>query len=139
MQAGISTANAVNPMTEVMNQAHALRGRRIRALHLVRMSRTVVRKFNEPSTWPTQKMAIEAAHRTTPRPWPGPATAPTALNGAYCVHPPRVGPSPTKNDDTRTRKATKVTQNDIMLKCGNGISSAPTWMGKKKLPNAANS
>src|SRR5258708_14670524 len=41
------------------------------------------------------------------------------------------------NDDTRTRKATNVTQNDIMLKWGNGMSSAPTWMGKKKLPKAA--
>ncbi len=31
-----------------------------------------------------------------------------------------------------------VTQNDIMLKRGNGMSSAPTWMGRKKLPKAAN-
>src|ERR1700722_777973 len=137
MQAGINTANAVRPMTEVMNQAQALSGRRIRDIPLVRMSRVVVMKFKEPSNCPTQKMAIEEAHKITPRPCPGPDTEPTALKGAYCVQPPRVGPSPTKNDDTRTRNATNVTQNDIILKCGNGISSAPTWMGRKKLPNAA--
>src|SRR5579864_4465751 len=126
MQAGISTANAVKPMTEVMNHPQELRGSRIRDMPRVRMSRVVVMKFKEPNSWPTQKIPIDAAQSTTPVPWPGPDTAPTALSGAYCVHPPRVGPSPTKNEDTRTRNATKVTQNDIMLKCGKGISSAPT-------------
>src|ERR1700694_2008776 len=80
---------------------------------------------------------MEIIQRTTPRPCPGPATAPTELSGAYWVQPPRVGPSPRMNDDMRTRKATNVTQNDIMLKRGNGISSAPTWIGRKKLPKAA--
>ena len=37
----------------------------------------------------------------------------------------------TKKDDISTRKATKVTQNDIMLKWGKGMSSAPTWIGRK--------
>src|ERR1700733_48724 len=138
MQAGINTANAVNPITEVMNHAHALSGSRIRDMPRVRMSSVVVMKFSEPSNWPMQKRAIEEAHRTTPNPWPGPATEPTALRGGYCVQPPSVGPSGTKNDATRTRNATNVTQNDIILKCGNGMSSAPTWIGKKKLPKAAN-
>src|SRR3979411_269581 len=84
-----------------------------------------------------QKMAMEVIQRTTPKPRAVPATEPMAFSGAYCVQPPRVGPSPTKNDETRTRKATNVTQNDIMLKCGKGMSSEPTCMGKKKLPNAA--
>src|SRR5579862_3763317 len=123
MHAGIKTANAVNPMDEVINQAHALSGNRM--------------KFNDPSSWPTQNKAIDVIHRTTPNPWPGPEIEPTAFSGAYCVQPPRVGPSPTKNDDMSTRKETKVTQNDIMLKRGKGISSAPTWIGKKKLPKAA--
>src|ERR1700685_911806 len=126
MQAGISTANAVSPMTEVMNQAQALSGSRISDMPLVRMSRVVVIKFSEPSNCPTQKIAIQLAHHTTPIPSPGPPTEPIALNGAYCVQPPNVGPFSTKNDATRTRKATNVTQNDIMLKCGNGMSSAPT-------------
>src|SRR5579871_6947245 len=126
MQAGISTANAVRPMIEVMNHPHVLMGRRQRLRPLVRMSKVVVMKLSEPSNWPTQKIAIEVAHSTTPVPSPGPPTAPTALSGAYCVQPPRVGPSLTKNDATRNRKPTKVTQNDIMLKCGNGMSSAPT-------------
>src|ERR1700733_5715269 len=138
MQAGMSTANAVNPMTEVMNQAQAVSGSRIRDMPLQRMSRVVVMKFNEPSNCPTQKRAIDEAQRTTPKPSPGPPTEPMALKGAYCVQPPRVGPSPAKKDAIRTRKPAKVTQNDIMLKCGNGISSAPDWMGRKKLPNAAN-
>src|SRR5882672_8600509 len=137
MQAGIKTANAVRPMQDVMNHAHTVSGMRIRLIPFTRRSSVVVIKFNEPSSWPTQKMAIEAAQRTTPRPWPGPATAPTAFNGAYCVHPPRLGPSPAKKDEIRTRKATKVTQNDIMLNRGKGMSSAPTWIGKKKLPKAA--
>src|SRR5438105_1146699 len=123
MQAGISTANAVRPMIEVMNQAHALRGSRIRDIPLVRMSSVVVMKFNDPSNCPTQKIAIEVAQRTTPKPCPGPATEPTALSGAYWVQPPKVGPSPTKKEETRTRKATNVTQNDIMLKRGKGMSS----------------
>src|SRR5450631_3046703 len=82
-------------------------------------------------------MAREVAQITTPAPWPGPATEPTALSGAYWVQPPSVGPSPTKNDKIMTQKATNVVQNDIMLKCGNGMSSAPVWMGMKKLPKAA--
>src|ERR1700690_3282796 len=84
-----------------------------------------------------QQSAMEVIQRRTPKLWPGPATEPTELSGAYCVQPPRVGPSPMKKDDTRTRKAVKVTQNDIMLKRGKGMSSAPTWMGRKKLPKAA--
>src|SRR5258708_31275638 len=138
MHAGINTANAVKPMTEVMNQPQALSGSRIRDIPLVRMSSVVVMKFKAPNNWPTQKRQIELAQRTTPRPSPGPPASPIALNGAYCVQPPRVGPAPTKNDETSTRKATNVTQNDIMLNRGNGMSSAPAWMGKKKLPNAAN-
>ena len=125
MQAGISTANAVRPMIEVMNQAQAVSGRRMRDMPLQRMSSVVVMKFNEPRSWPMQKIPIDVAHRTTPIPSPGPPAAPIALRGAYCVQPPRLGPSPTKNPATITTKATNVTQKDIMLKCGNGMSSAP--------------
>src|ERR1700690_2543217 len=131
MQAGIKTANAVKPMTEVMNQDHALSGRRQRLIPRVRISSVVVMKFSEPSNWPMQKIAMEVAHKTTPVPSPGPAAEPTALSGAYCVQPPRVGPSLTKNEETRTKKPTNVTQNDIMLKWGRGMSSAPTWIGRK--------
>src|SRR5271165_348165 len=124
IHAGIRTANAVKPMMEVMNHPQALSGSRISDMPLHRMSSVVVMKLSEPSNWPIQKIPIEAAHRTTPRPCPGPPTAPTALSGAYCVQPPRVGPSGTKNAATITRKATNVTQNDIMLKCGKGMSCA---------------
>src|SRR5277367_1342046 len=115
MQAGISTAKAVKPMIEVMNQAHALSGSRIRDMPLQRMSRVVVMKFSEPSSWPMQKRPIEVAQRITPQPSPGPPTGPIALSGAYCVQPPSVGPSLTKNEATIGKKAVKVTQNDIML------------------------
>src|SRR5260221_8295649 len=137
MHAGMSTANAVRHIQEVMNHAQALRGRRIRLIPLTRRSSVVVMKFNAPSNWPTQNSAMEIIQRTTPRPWPGPATEPTELSGAYWVQPPRVGPSPRMNDDIRTTKARNVIQNDIMLKRGKGMSSAPTWMGRKKLPKAA--
>src|SRR5208283_650968 len=75
--------------------------------------------------------------RTTPVPCPGPPIGPTAFRGAYWVQPPRVGPSAVKNEAIRTTKPVHVTQNDIILKRGKGISSAPTWMGRKKLPKAA--
>jgi hypothetical protein len=94
IHAGINTANAVSPMHEVMNHAHAVSGRRIRLMPLTRRSSVVVMKFNEPSNWPTQNSPMEAAQSTTPKPWPGPPTEPTALSGAYCVQPPSVGPSP---------------------------------------------
>src|ERR1700694_640686 len=137
MHAGSNTAKAVKPMQEVMNHPHALSGRRIKDIPLVRRSSVVVMKFNEPSNWPMQNSAMEHAQRTWPSPSPGPALAPTALSGAYEVQPAMVGPSLTKNDKISTTKATNVIQKDIMLKRGNGMSSAPTWMGRKKLPNAA--
>src|SRR6202140_2194010 len=136
-QAGIRTEKAVNPMHEVINHAQVGRGNRHRLMPLARRSRTLGIKFNDPNSWPTQKMAMESAQIITPDPWPGPATEPTALSGAYWVHPPRVGPSPTKKDNSITQKATNVVQKDIMLKCGKGISSAPVWMGMKKFPKAA--
>src|SRR5271167_4279816 len=108
IQAGIRTANAVSPMHEVMNHAQAVSGRRIKLMPLTRRSSVVVMKFNEPNNWPIQKSAMEIIQRTTPRPCPGPDAAPTELSGAYCVQPPRVGPSPRKNDDIKTTKATKV-------------------------------
>src|SRR5450631_1903039 len=123
MQAGSNTAKAVSPMQEVINQAQAVIGRRISVIPLVRMSSTVEMKFNEPSNWPMQKIPIAAAQRTWPVPCPGPAIEPTALRGAYAVQPESGGPSPTKNAETRTQKAVSVVQKDIMLKCGNGISS----------------
>src|ERR1700757_1277164 len=103
IQAGISTAKAVNPMQDVMNQAHALSGSRHMLMPRVRMSRVVVMKLSEPSNCPIQKIPMDVAHRITPQPSPGPPTGPNALRGAYWVQPPRVGPSLTKNDDTRTR------------------------------------
>src|SRR5208282_5841838 len=130
MQAGISTANAVSPMIEVMNHPHTVSGRRHMLIPLVRISSVVVMKFSEPNNCPTQNKPMAIAQRMTPDPCPGPPAAPIAFNGAYWVQPPSVGPSPTKNDDISTRKPVKVTQNDIMLKWGNGMSSAPTWMGK---------
>src|SRR6202040_1115447 len=126
IQAGINTENAVSPMQEVMNHAHALSGSRLRLIPLTRRSSVVVMKFNEPSNWPIQNSASEVIHRTTPKPWPGPDDEPIAFSGAYCVQPPRVGPSPRKKEETRTMNAVNVTQNDIMLNRGNGMSSAPT-------------
>src|SRR5882757_8617504 len=130
MQAGIRTENAVSPMHEVMNHAQALSGSLIKLMPLTLRSSVVVMKFSDPSNCPMQNRAIEVIHRTTPKPWPGPDAEPIAFSGAYCVQPPRVGPSPRKNEATRTRNAVNVTQNDIMLNRGNGISSAPTWIGR---------
>src|SRR6202790_1448551 len=131
MVAGINTAKAVRPMQEVMNQAHTVIGRRAGVMPFVRLSSKVEMKFKAPSNWPIQKMPMAVAQRTCPVPSPGPAAFPIALSGAYAVQPASGGPSPTKNAEIRTQKATNVVQKDIMLKWGNGISSAPTWMGRK--------
>src|SRR5579862_1588978 len=131
MHAGISTANAVSPMHDVMNHAHTLSGRRIRLMPWQRMSRVVLMKFSAPSNCPMQKMPMEMAQKTWPVPCPGPATAPSALRGAYAVQPDRGGPCGTKKAAIEKQKATNVTQNDIMLMCGKGMSSAPTWIGRK--------
>src|SRR5258708_215850 len=131
MVAGIDTAKAVKPMEEVMNHAQAVIGRRAKVMPLVRISSTVEIKFNAPSNWPIQKMPMAVAQRSCPVPCPGPAAFPIALSGAYAVQPESGGPSPTKSTEIRTQKATNVVQKDIMLKWGNGMSSAPTWIGRK--------
>ena len=126
MQAGIKTANAMSPMTEVMNHAQVEYGMRASDIPFVRRSSVVVMKFNAPSSCATQNRVIETAQRVWPTPCPGPASLPTALSGAYAVHPDSGGPSPTKNAATSTRNATSVTQKDVMLMRGNAMSSAPT-------------
>jgi len=131
MQAGISTANAISPITAVMNHAQVENGMRASDMPLVRRSSVVAMKFRAPSSCATQKMAIEIAHSVWPSPWPGPASFPTALRGAYAVHPDRAGPSATKNEEISTRNATSVTQKDVMLIRGNAMSSAPTCRGRK--------
>lgn len=68
MQAGSRTANAVNPIQEVMNHAQAERGSRISDIPFARKSSTVGMKLREPSNCPTQKRAIEIAQRTCPVP-----------------------------------------------------------------------
>src|SRR5258708_27550883 len=121
IHAGINTANAVRPMHEVMNHAQAVSGSRIRLMPLTRRESVVVMKSEAPSNWPTQNRAMEIIQRTTPRPWPGPATDPTELSGAYWVQPPRVGPSPRMKDAIMTTKARNVTQNELMLIRGKGM------------------
>ena len=126
MQAGIRTANATSPMTEVMNHAHVAKGRRASDIPLVRRSSVVAMKLRDPSNCATQKIAMDTAHNVWPTPCPGPASLPTALSGAYAVHPDKGGPSPTKNAESSTSNASSVTQNDVMLIRGNAMSSAPT-------------
>ena len=82
MQAGSSTEKAMRPMTEVMNQAQVEKGMRASVIPLVRRSSVVAMKLSDPSSWPTQKMAIETAQSVWPVPCPGPASLPTALSGA---------------------------------------------------------
>src|SRR5207249_12120686 len=100
MQAGMSTAKAARPMQEVMNHAQALSGRRHRLMPRVRISSVVEMKFNAPSSWPTQNRAMEVDNRTTPVTSTGQDTDQTAISGAHCVTPPRVGPSTAKEAGT---------------------------------------
>ena len=82
MQAGSKTANASRAMHEVMNQAHVTIGMRDKVMPLVRRSRVVAMKFREPNSDAIQNTNIEIPHKLWPTPWPGPASAPTALSGA---------------------------------------------------------
>src|ERR1700741_3343562 len=120
--AGRSTAKANKPMHEVMNQAQVQMGMRMKVMPLVRRSSVVAMKLSEPRSCPTQNRAMEMAQRFWPHASPGPASLPTALKGAYAVQPEIGGPSGMKNAVMRTRNATKVIQNDIMLKRGKAIS-----------------
>src|SRR5712692_11617974 len=95
-----STGNESSASTAVVNHAQQVSGMRIIDIPRVRMFSSVVMKFKAPSNEPTQKIAILIIHRFTPAPWPGPATFPNALNGAYPVQPP-IGPTvplPAAND-----------------------------------------
>src|SRR5437879_8588376 len=110
MHAGIRTAKAMSPMTEVMNHAHVAKGRRASDMPRVRRSSVVAMKLSEPSSCATQNNPFDTAHSDCPTPCPGPASLPTALNGAYDVHPDKGGPSPTKNTEIRQRNARRGTQ-----------------------------
>src|ERR1700676_2078357 len=114
-QAGSSTAKAINPMHAVINHAQVDAGMRMRVMPFVRRSSVVAMKFNDPSNWPMQNMAMEIPHMFCPQPRPGPACLPTALRGAYAVQPESGGPSGMKNAVIKIRNATNVVQNDIML------------------------
>src|SRR5581483_3841143 len=59
--AGISTENAINPMTDVMNQAHVQYGSRANDMPFVRKSNVVAMKLSEPSSCPMQKNRMEKA------------------------------------------------------------------------------
>src|SRR5581483_11839758 len=130
-QAGISTAKASSEMHEVMNQAQLTMGMRAKVIPLVRKSKVVAMKFRAPSSEAIQNTKIDRPQRVCPTACPGPGSPPTALRGAYAVQPDNGGPSPTKNAETKMQNATKVVQNDIMLKRGKAISSAPIWIGRK--------
>ena len=60
MHAGIRTAKAAKPISEVINHAHTVNGMR-ESVTLVRISRVVGMKLRDPSNWPMQKIAIDAA------------------------------------------------------------------------------
>src|SRR4029079_18896706 len=101
------TGNESNASTAVVNHAQQVSGMRISDMPLVRMFRSVVMKFNAPSSEPTQKIAMLITQRFIPAPCPGPATLPSALNGAYPVHPP-IGPTvplPPVNDGPSAENA----------------------------------
>src|SRR2546430_16312497 len=83
MQAGRSTAKASKAIQEVMNHAQVQIGMRIRVMPLARRSSVVVIKVRAPSRDPKQKMAVEIPPRLIPQPMAGPASLPTALDGAY--------------------------------------------------------
>src|SRR5277367_4985332 len=91
----------------------------------VRKSSVVAIKLRAPNKDAMQKRAIDIAHRFWPIASPGPAAPPTALSGAYAVHPEIGGPSATKKDAIITTNDANVVQKDIILNRGKAMSSAP--------------
>src|SRR5215470_5860168 len=131
MQAGSNTANASSAMHEVMNHAQVQSGMRISVMPLARRSSVVAIKFSAPKSEAMQNSAIETPQQLAPHSMPGPASLPMALSGVYSVQPAIGGPSGITNASISTTHAANVVQNDIMLKRGNAISSAPIWIGRK--------
>src|SRR4029077_12152976 len=82
-----STGKESKARIAVVNHVQTVRGIRIKDIPLARMLRTVVMKFKAPKSDPRQNMAILMIQRVCPNPWPGPATWPRALSGAYAVQP----------------------------------------------------
>src|SRR5258708_34352946 len=103
-------------------------------------------KLSEPRSAPTQKMEMQIIQRFKPAPWPAPAPSPKALRGgspvqppigptvplpaakdspSFETHPPTVAFPSAKIANRSTRNPTKVTQNDIILRNGKAMSSAP--------------
>jgi hypothetical protein len=80
--AGRRTENAMRPITEVMNHAQVQNGIRASDMPFVRRSSVVAMKLSDPSSCAMQKVPIEMTQRVCPQPCPGPASLPTALNGA---------------------------------------------------------
>src|SRR5580765_1029128 len=81
-QTGIRTAKARRAMQDVMNHAQVTIGIRERVMPLVRRSRVVAMKFNDPNSDAIQNTKIEIPQRLWPIACPGPASLPTALSGA---------------------------------------------------------
>ena len=63
MHAGINTAKAMSPMTDVMNHAQVEKGMRASDIPLVRRSSVVVMKFRAPSSCATQNRVMDTAHK----------------------------------------------------------------------------
>ena len=95
-------------------------GIRARVIPLVRRSSVVAMKFNAPSNEAMQKTKIERAHSVCPNPSPGPVSLPTALSGAYAVHPASGGPSPTKNADDQNAERDKGNPERHHVEAGEG-------------------
>ena len=114
-----------------MNHAQTVSGIRNSVMPFALRFSVVVRKFSDVNSEPTQNIAMLMAHSVCPNPRPGPATWPSALNGAYAVHPEIGAPPVTNSAEIITHHETKVTQNESMLSVGKAMSRAPIWIGRK--------
>ena len=97
---------------------------------LVRRSSVVAMKFSDPSSEAMQKTKIEIP-RGLPESLAGTGILADGAQRSISVQPAIGGPSGTKNAAIKMQNAMNVVQNDIMLKRGKAMSSAPIWIGRK--------
>ena len=127
MQAGINTANAVKPMQEVMNHAHT----RQRQAHQAHALAAHVERGGDEVQRAQQLSDAEDTDGNRPQHLAGSLsrTGHRTQRAQRSVSRPAGERRSLGNEEGRHRprqNATNVTQNDIMLMCGNGMSSAPT-------------
>src|SRR5580692_7705595 len=134
--AAIRTENESRLRIDVTNQFQHVSGMRINVMPGPRSSITVAIMLMAVSSDEIENKPMLKNQRVWPSPSPGPAMAPSALNGGYAVQP-ESGPPPTaRNDAISSVKDAAAIQKDARFNRGNAMPGAPSCSGSTRFPNA---